>query len=98
MELLGAKVHAVTMGTQTLKDAVNEAMREWTRRISDTHYVLGLAVGPHPFPVMVRDFQKIIGKKEVKRQLAEMEGRLPDVSDGLAWEEAAVPLVSSMIS
>ena len=78
MELLGAKVHAVTTGTQTLKDAVNEAMREWTRRISDTHYVLGSAVGPHPFPVMVRDFQKIIGK-EVKRQLAEMEGRLPDV-------------------
>ena len=63
MELLGAKVHAVTTGTQTLKDAVNEAMREWTRRISDTHYVLGSAVGPHPFPVLVRDFQKIIGKE-----------------------------------
>src|SRR5690606_3030379 len=78
MELLGAKVHAVTSGTQTLKDAVNEAMREWTRRISDTHYVLGSAVGPHPFPTIVRDFQKIIGK-EVKRQLAEMEGRLPDI-------------------
>lgn len=77
MELLGAKVHAVTTGTQTLKDAVNEAMREWTRRISDTHYVLGSAVGPHPFPTMVRDFQKIIGQ-EVKRQLAEKEGRLPD--------------------
>ncbi|NLH96141.1 MAG: tryptophan synthase subunit beta [Clostridiaceae bacterium] len=78
MELLGAKVHAVDTGTQTLKDAVNEAMREWTRRISDTHYVLGSAVGPHPFPTIVRDFQKIIGK-EVKRQLAEMEGRLPDI-------------------
>jgi tryptophan synthase beta chain len=77
MELLGAKVHAVTEGTQTLKDAVNEAMREWTRRIGDTHYVLGSAVGPHPFPVIVRDFQKIIGQ-EVKRQLAEKEGRLPD--------------------
>ena len=78
MELLGAKVHAVTTGTQTLKDAVNEAMREWTRRISDTHYVLGSAVGPHPFPTMVRDFQKVIGQ-EVKQQLAEKEGRLPDV-------------------
>jgi len=78
MELLGAKVHAVTTGTQTLKHAVNEAMREWTRRISDTHYVLGSAVGPHPFPTMVRDFQKVIGQ-EVKQQLAEKEGRLPDV-------------------
>jgi len=78
MELLGAKVHPVSTGTQTLKDAVNEAMREWTRRISDTHYVLGSAVGPHPFPTIVRDFQKIIGQ-EVKRQLAEKEGRLPDV-------------------
>lgn len=77
MELLGAKVHAVTSGTQTLKDAVNEAMREWTRRISDTHYVLGSAVGPHPFPTIVRDFQKIIGQ-EVKQQLKEKEGRLPD--------------------
>jgi len=78
MERLGVKVHAVTTGTQTLKDAVNEAMREWTRRISDTHYVLGSAVGPHPFPTMVRDFQEVIGQ-EVKQQLAEKEGRLPDV-------------------
>ncbi len=77
MELLGAKVHAVTSGTETLKDAVNETMREWTKRISDTHYVLGSVVGPHPFPMMVRDFQSIIGR-EVKQQLKEKEGRLPD--------------------
>jgi tryptophan synthase beta chain len=77
MELLGAKVHAVTSGTQTLKDAVNETMREWTRRVEDTHYVLGSVMGPHPFPTIVRDFQSIIGK-EVKAQLMEKEGRLPD--------------------
>ena len=78
MELLGAKVHAVTSGTQTLKDAVNETMREWTRRITDTHYVLGSAVGPHPFPTIVRDFQSVISK-EVKKQILEKEGRLPDL-------------------
>lgn len=77
MELLGAKVHAVTSGTMTLKDAVNEAMREWTRRVDDTLYVLGSVMGPHPFPMIVRDFQKIIGK-EIKEQLKEREGRLPD--------------------
>ncbi len=77
MELLGAKVHAVTSGTQTLKDAVNETMREWTKRVEDTHYVLGSVMGPHPFPTIVRDFQSIIGK-EVKQQLLEKEGRLPD--------------------
>ncbi len=77
MELLGAKVHAVTSGTQTLKDAVNETLREWTARISDTHYVLGSVMGPHPFPTIVRDFQKVIGK-EIKKQLLEAEGRLPD--------------------
>ncbi len=60
MELLGAKVHAVTSGTQTLKDAVNETMKEWTNRIHDTHYVLGSVMGPHPFPAIVRDFQKIM--------------------------------------
>ncbi len=76
MELLGAKVHAVTSGTQTLKDAVNETLREWTARISDTHYVLGSVMGPHPFPTIVRDFQKIIGK-EIKEQLYAAEGRLP---------------------
>ncbi len=77
MELLGAKVHPVESGTQTLKDAVNETMREWTKRVEDTHYVLGSVMGPHPFPTIVRDFQKIIGK-EIKEQLKEKEGRLPD--------------------
>jgi len=77
MELLGAKVHAVTTGTMTLKDAVNEALREWSRRVDDTHYVIGSVMGPHPFPTIVRDFQSIIGK-EVKRQLFEKEGKLPD--------------------
>ncbi|OPZ93566.1 MAG: Tryptophan synthase beta chain [Firmicutes bacterium ADurb.Bin419] len=77
MELLGAKVHAVTSGTQTLKDAVNETMREWTQRIEDTHYVLGSVMGPHPFPTIVRDFQSVIGR-EVKQQILAKEGRLPD--------------------
>ena len=77
MELLGAKVHPVTSGTQTLKDAVNETMREWTSRVEDTHYVLGSVMGPHPFPTMVRDFQSVIGK-EVKQQMLNREGRLPD--------------------
>lgn len=76
MELLGAKVHAVTSGTQTLKDAVNETLREWTRRIDDTHYVLGSVMGPHPFPTIVRDYQKIIGA-EIKEQILSAEGRLP---------------------
>ncbi|MDD2233971.1 MAG: tryptophan synthase subunit beta [Desulfitobacteriaceae bacterium] len=78
MELLGAKVHPVTSGTMTLKDAVNETMREWTARMHDTHYVLGSVMGPHPFPTIVRDFQKVIGK-EIKEQLMEAEGKLPDV-------------------
>lgn len=77
MELLGAKVHPVTSGTMTLKDAVNETMREWTKRVEDTLYVLGSVMGPHPFPTIVRDFQKIIGR-EIKEQLMEKEGRLPD--------------------
>ena len=77
MELLGAKVHAVTSGTATLKDAVNETMREWTKRMDDTLYVLGSVMGPHPFPMMVRDFQSVIGR-EIKQQLMEKEGRLPD--------------------
>lgn len=77
MELLGAKVHPVTSGTQTLKDAVNETLREWTRRIDDTHYVIGSVMGPHPFPTIVRDFQSVIGK-EIKEQILEKEGRLPD--------------------
>lgn len=78
MKLLGARVHEVTTGTQTLKDAVNEAFREWTSRIEDTHYVLGSVMGPHPYPQIVRDFQSVIGK-EVKEQMQEAEGRLPDV-------------------
>ena len=77
MELLGAKVNTVTSGTMTLKDAVNETMREWVSRIDDTHYILGSVVGPHPFPLMVRDFQVIIGK-EIKEQLLLAEGKLPD--------------------
>ena len=78
MKLLGAKVNAVETGTMTLKDAVNEAMREWTNRVSDTHYVLGSVMGPHPFPTVVRDFQSVIGR-EIKSQLLEKEGKLPDV-------------------
>ena len=77
MELLGAKVHEVTSGTQTLKDAVNETLREWTNRVDDTHYVMGSVMGPHPFPTIVRDFQSVIGR-EVKAQMLEREGKLPD--------------------
>ncbi|WP_079535435.1 tryptophan synthase subunit beta [Phoenicibacter congonensis] len=77
MRLLGADVVSVKSGTATLKDAVSEAMREWTNRISDTHYCLGSVMGPHPFPTIVRDFQAVISK-EVKEQMLEKEGRLPD--------------------
>ena len=77
MKLLGAEVVPVTTGTATLKDAVSEAMREWTRRIDDTHYCLGSVMGPHPFPTIVRDFQAVISK-EIKEQMLEKEGRLPD--------------------
>lgn len=77
MRLLGATVIPVTTGTRTLKDAVSEAMREWTRRIDDTHYCLGSVMGPHPFPTIVRDFQAVISK-EIKQQIMEKEGRLPD--------------------
>ena len=77
MRLLGARVHVVTSGTGTLKDAVSETMREWTNRIEDTHYVLGSCMGPHPFPTIVRDFQSVISK-EIKAQMIEKEGRLPD--------------------
>ncbi len=77
MRLLGAEVVTVKTGTGTLKDAVSEAMREWTSRIADTHYCLGSVMGPHPFPVIVRDFQAVISR-EVKMQLREKEGRLPD--------------------
>lgn len=77
MELLGAKVHCVTSGTMTLKDAVNEALRDWISRIDDTHYVIGSVMGPHPFPTMVRDFQSIIGT-EARRQILEQTGKLPN--------------------
>ena len=77
MKLLGADVIPVTSGTATLKDAVSEAMREWTSRIDDTHYCLGSVMGPHPFPVIVRDFQAVISK-EIKEQILKAEGRLPD--------------------
>lgn len=76
MELLGAKVHPVTTGTMTLKDAVNEAMRDWTTRVDDTLYVLGSVMGPHPFPMIVRDFQSVISR-EAREQILELEGRLP---------------------
>ena len=76
MELLGAKVHPVTTGTMTLKDAVNEAMRDWSSRVDDTLYVLGSVMGPHPFPMMVRDFQSVISR-EAREQILELEGKLP---------------------
>lgn len=77
MELLGAKVHPVTSGTMTLKDAVNETMREWTSRVDDTLYVLGSVMGPHPFPMIVRDFQSVISR-EARAQILEKEGKLPE--------------------
>ena len=76
MELLGAKVHPVTTGSMVLKDAVNETMREWSNRVDDTLYVLGSVMGPHPFPMIVRDFQSVIGR-EARQQILEKEGRLP---------------------
>jgi tryptophan synthase beta chain len=77
MKLLGAKVNEVSIGSQTLKDAINESMRDWTTNVRTTHYVLGTVFGPHPFPSIVRDFQAVIGK-EAKRQILKAEGRLPD--------------------
>lgn len=76
MELLGAKVHPVKSGTRTLKDAVNETLREWTRRVNDTHYCLGSVMGPHPFPTIVRDFQSVISR-EAREQILQKEGKLP---------------------
>ena len=76
MELLGAKVHPVTSGTMTLKDAVNETMREWSNRVADTHYILGSVMGPHPFPMIVRDFPSVISQ-EAKEQILKAEGKLP---------------------
>jgi len=78
MELLGAKVVPVTSGSRTLKDAINEAMRDWVTNITDTYYLIGSVMGPHPYPTMVRDFQRVIGV-EARRQILEEEGRLPDV-------------------
>jgi tryptophan synthase beta chain len=77
MKLLGAKVNEVSIGSQTLKDAINESMRDWTTNVRTTHYVLGTVFGPHPFPMIVRDFQAVIGK-EAKKQILKAEGRLPD--------------------
>ena len=77
MQLLGSKVNTVTSGTMTLKDAVNETFREWTARVHDTHYVLGSVMGPHPFPMMVRDFQSVISQ-EAREQILKIEGKLPD--------------------
>ena len=78
MELLGAKVHTVKTGSRVLKDAVNDAFREWVSRVDDTHYVIGSTMGPHPFPTIVRDFQAVISE-EIKEQILELEGKLPDM-------------------
>src|SRR5699024_7868776 len=77
MRLLGARVHPVATGSRTLKDAINEALRDWVSNASETYYCFGTAAGPHPFPSMVRDFQRIIGL-EARAQVMEMDGRLPD--------------------
>ncbi|HPD09315.1 MAG TPA: tryptophan synthase subunit beta, partial [Methanomassiliicoccales archaeon] len=78
MELLGAKVHEVRSGSRLLKDAINEALRDWAGSVESTHYLMGTAAGPHPYPTMVRDFQSVIGR-EIRAQLLEAEGRLPDL-------------------
>ncbi len=78
MNLLGAEVRGVSSGSRTLKDAMNEALRDWVANIHDTFYIIGSTAGPHPYPAMVRDFQTVIGK-EVRKQIVEMEGRLPDL-------------------
>lgn len=78
MKMLGAKVVPVESGSRTLKDAINEAMRDWVTNVRTTHYLIGSAIGPHPFPTIVRDFQAIIGK-EARQQILEMTGKLPDV-------------------
>ena len=78
MELLGARVHSVSSGSKTLKDAINEAMRDWVTHVRDTYYCIGSVMGPHPYPIMVRDFQRVIGV-EARQQMLDTEGRLPDV-------------------
>ena len=95
MELLGAKVHPVESGTQVLKDAVNETMREWAGRVDDTHYVLGSVMGPHPFPTIVRDFQAVISR-EARQQILDDQGKLPDAV--IACVGAATPSECSIIS
>jgi tryptophan synthase beta chain len=77
MELLGAKIHPVRVGTQTLKDAINEALRDWITNVHNTYYLIGSVVGPHPYPMMVRDFQSIIGH-EIKQQMLEISNGLPN--------------------
>src|SRR5213075_825976 len=77
MQLLGAEVITVNAGTRTLKDAINEAMRDWVTNVDDTYYLLGSVLGPHPYPLMVREFQSVIGR-EARRQILEQVGRLPD--------------------
>ena len=78
MKLLGAKVNRVDIGTRTLKDAISEALRDWTTNVRTTHYIMGTVFGPHPYPVMVRDFQSVIGK-EARKQIMKLEGKLPDL-------------------
>src|SRR5205085_3781795 len=78
MQLLGAEVRGVDSGSKTLKDAINEALRDWVTNVDSTYYLLGSALGPHPYPLMVRDFQSIIGR-EAREQIFQQEGRLPDV-------------------
>jgi tryptophan synthase beta chain len=77
MNLLNSKVHSVNSGSKTLKDAINEALRDWIANVQDTHYLIGSVMGPHPFPIMVRDFQSVIGR-EIKDQLQKIAGKLPD--------------------
>lgn len=94
MRLLGAEVVPVKTGTAALKDAVSEAMREWTSRIEDTHYCLGSVMGPHPFPTIVRDFQAVISR-EIRAQLLEKEGRLPTRCSPV-WEAVPMPSAASI--
>lgn len=95
MKLLGAEVREVTSGTATLKDATNEAIRDWVTNVRDTFYILGSVVGPHPYPAMVRDFQSVIGE-ELKVQLQAVEGRMAPTPSWPVWEEAPMPSASSL--
>ena len=98
MRLLGAEVIPVTSGTATLKDAVSEAMREWTSRISDTHYCLGSVMGPHPFPTIVRDFQAVISQRDHRSAACKRKGGLPDARSSPAWAAGQTPWAASTIS